>query len=479
MVGLALLLTLLPWRMVLAQGPTATPDGPAIALHDAEMLFPAGVRLGLILTTPPEALERATLTLSQPGSLTVTVRVDVGRLAVPFGDNLSRVDYAWPIDPALTFAPFSPVSYRWTVTTADGEALRARGEFVFHDAIRSLGNGAVWRGIEGPIPLVTHNPDLALDVVQQAIQQAYERATAETGLDQTFRFVIYDPGVTFCQRDAAGLYVDSPTIGGVRLPCDPRAAAEIYARAGYTAVQRADFSLEGLQDQLVRRMVASLYGPLWTESEDKPPAWFREGLFQLYGRTALGWTLPIVRDAVRNGGLLPLDAMQRPPDDAPESARLWRAQAYLMTLYLAARFGAGAPFTLARGPFDGDRQSFDAALQARHGVTAARLFADWRAWALSDEAAAAVRWTPYLPDTATPAPTATATATRTPTPAQPSATPSLTPTITPFPASSNTPIPPRPTNTPRPPGSALRPTAAAAPQSAPGGGVCGAPALVV
>lgn len=478
---LALMVASVSLRGARAQEPTSaadlapTPGGPAITLHDVEMLFPAGVRFGLILTTAPENLARAALTLSQDGGLIFSVPVDLKQFATPFGESLTRVDYVWPINPALTFAPFSTVMYRWNLTTAGGETLAADGQFSFHDAVRTLDSPAVWRSIDGPIQLYTHNPTLALDLVQTAALRANERATAETGLDRPFRFVIYDPDVTFCQRDARGLYIDSPTIGGLRVACDPQAAAQIYANNAFLVVQRTDFSLESLQQQLVESIVASLYDQLWASGAgDGPPAWFRAGLLQLYGLAAQGWTLPLVRDAVRSGGLLTLADLQRPPNDALESARLWRAQSYLMALYLAARFGAEAPFELAREPLDG--RTFDQALSARFGLTPAQFFGDWRGWLLRDEAAAAVRWTPYVPTTATPAPSATPTPARTPTLSVPSVTPPPSATITPFPASSNTPIPPRPTNTPRSPGSVLRPTATPAlPPS--GGGVCGAPAL--
>jgi hypothetical protein len=173
--------------------------------------------------------------------------------------------------------------------------------------------------------------------------------------------------------------------------------------------------------------------------------------------------------------LLSLTDLQQ-PESAPDMIRLWRAQSYLLTLYLAARFGAEAPFELARALLD--EQTFEEALGARFDITPAQLYDDWRAWLLSDEAAAALRWTPYLPTTATPAPSVTPSPTRTPTSSVPSATPLPTATNTPFPARTNSPIPPRSTNTPRPPGSVLRPTPTSAPPPS-GSGLCGAPALVL
>lgn len=449
----------------IAQGPE--PDAPRVAHTDAEVLFPSAVRFGLIMTGTWEDVTRAVLRIGQPDTRTYTIPVDVRGLAVLLGPGAWRADYLWPISPARTFAPFTTVSYSWTISTADGETHVAEGAFIFEDAVRSAPTPATWRYTEPPLQLYTHNATLVLDFVRANVMRALERARAETGIDRTFRIVLYDAGVDFCLRDADGLYTDSRYVGGTRRDCDPGAAVHIYRAHDLTLLRRPDATLDSLQDRLVELIAGELYAALWADSS--PPAWFREGLIQLYGLTTRQSTLALARDAARAGGLLPLAVMSLPPDDDPAVTRLWRAQSYLMTLYLAGRFGARAPFDLARDV--AMPMTFEEALAARFGIGLNRLYDDWRRWLLSPEAVAAVRWTPYLPATPTPTPLPSATPTRTPTADVPTATRTAMPTLTPFPVRSNTPIPRTPTNTPRPPGSLRTPTPVPAPPES-GGGLC-------
>ncbi len=206
------------------------------------------------------------------------------------------------------------------------------------------------------------------------------------------------------------------------------------------------------------------------------PAWFASGLAQLHHLRAQPMALELVRAAVRTGSHYALAELADDlPSEADYQARaLWEAQSYLLVLYLADRYGAGAPFDLAQNiPADDD--GFAGALAALGGEDVDALWAGWNRWLFSPAAENAAGWTPYL--LTTPTPTATPTAT----PLPPTATATHTPTITPTPTSTalvDQPRPPvvaqltptrrrPPTNTPLPPGS-LPTVTSAAPERADG-----------
>jgi len=150
--------------------------------------------------------------------------------------------------------------------------------------------------------------------------------------------------------------------------------------------------------------------------------------------------------------------------------RLWIAESYLLTLYLASRYGADAPFKLAKALEQ--NTTFDDALTKIGNISVDTLVTDWRNWLLGPDAEAALRWTPYFDTTPTP------TASDTPVPTQTNTLlPAQIPTHTPFP--SRTPIPLTPSNTPLPAGS-LRTRKSAPASNSPNSGTCpGSLALVV
>ncbi len=118
----------------------------------------------------------------------------------------------------------------------------------------------------------------------------------------------------------------------------------------------------------------------------------------------------------------------------------------MFTLYLAERFGAGAPVTIAKQI--GQNGKFADALAAvGSGVTVQTAYTDWQNWLFSPDADRALLWNPYI---TTPTPTLTLTDTDypTPTPFPPTQTELATPTNLPPTATIVVPSP-----TPLPPGS--------------------------
>src|SRR5207244_2041934 len=99
--------------------------------------------------------------------------------------------------------------------------------------------------------------------------------------------------------------------------------------------------------------------------------------------------------------------------DFGASVRNWNSQAYMLTLYLSARFGAQTPIDLARAI--GNNSKFDDELKKiSNGLTIGQLYTDWKSWLLSTDADAAIRWNLYITK-----PTPTVTPTETPYPTFP------------------------------------------------------------
>ncbi|MBX3061679.1 MAG: hypothetical protein KF726_01820 [Anaerolineae bacterium] len=436
---------------------------PFITYTASEMMFPALVQLEVGINVPIERVVSARIHLSQPESgLDFSADVDlqsednVRRI----GDEAAVLYYAWQIDPLVAPPLFSTVQFDWSLRLVENVSAQAYNSFQFADTRRYIGTEPIdgWRSVGAtadPLQLIGHNPALPLDLVRTRSQRVLDKVRATIGMTPQFHFVIYDPGISFCGKfvaDDGRLYIQSGS-NLVFYPCNPQDALTIYQRQGYRVLERATLNVDQLVEQINDEIMRESFAAYWRV--DQPPGWFREGLFQLLRPTTNVRALQIARTAERASDLLPLEALLTEPSDLT-AAELWRAQAYLMTLYLADRFGADAPFRLAVALRD--VYTFDAALQALFGVTPDVFYLEWSRWLLTEAADRASRWTPYLETTPTPTETLRPFPSRTPTSSIPTETPTPRPTLTAPPFDTFTPVPPTATNTPRPPGSLRSPT---------------------
>lgn len=448
----------------------ATAEKPLIEKVEIEMLFPVMVHFWLVLNAKDSDVAATSIRLTQPGradGIDRTIRLRLPEEGQFINEEVAFFNHLWRLTPDDAPRPFTVVHYEWSVEMKDGRRAEQRGEFVFQDTL-AAGETPVttWNFIEGRVSLYSHNPELALNIVQAGVLRAYDRLRADFGLDKLYRLVVYDPETAFCrvEEGRAGapdsLYLASAIFPEYREACDPAQAARLYAKYGFAIVRRPNFAIDQLQDRIIALMAGDALDTLWGAAH--PPAWLREGLIQFYGLMGRSQALALARTAGRTDGLLPLAAMDEAlPEDNAERARLWRAQSYLLVMYLAARFGAGAPLNVALRVRDGF--SFEGVFTTFYGVSLSALYDDWRTWIFTDAAQAAMRWTPYTSLTPTPTGTARRFPSLTPTSDQPTATRTPPPTITPLPRASNTPVPPRPTPTPLPPGSFNTPVPSATP----------------
>jgi hypothetical protein len=230
---------------------------------------------------------------------------------------------------------------------------------------------------------------------------------------------------------------------------------------GFVEVLRSSPQIDVLQDQISEIIAADAYDTLWKAAAEPPPLWFRAGISARYDVVGHTFALLTARDADRTNQLLSLSELAVPAvvmaNDHGASVRAWNAQSYLLTLYLAAQFGADAPVKIAQQI--GQKGKFADALSAvGNGAKIEDLYASWKDWLFSPAADEAVAWSPYLTDaTATHTPSPTDFPTLTPTDSGPTATdtPLFSKTSTPRPSRTPPPTdtPNLPTNTPLPPGS--------------------------
>lgn len=458
------------------RNPASAQDGegeeefPIIFGHQAEVVFPAVIRCVVGVNAVPDDIESITLIVSQESGLAHTFVIDRDAALMPAysGGVANQFLFEWRLDGEPSPVLFEPVAYRWEVAVRGQPLAVAEGDFLAADT----GHGS-WR-MAGRPPVMLHwlNRNLAGQIVWDEIMAAYGLLDRQMDSPPAFEFAIYDPDARLCESvrdEATGEVRQVVQARGdpAEYPCSAELFAQVYARSGITFVQRPTFGLAELEDTLIAAMVSQTYGALWGDAG--VPAWFEGGLAALYRLRPGSAALELARSAARTGQLFPLDALQAPlPETTTYASRaLWEAQSYTLALMLADRYGAEAPFDLARAAGQ-ESGGFAGALRSLTGGDQQALWDAWQGWLFAEEALRAAGWMPYLPETPTPTatltaspvpPTRTPSATRTPTVTptervlgvqpqtvvvrQASPTPRLAPTNTPLPPGSLPPAPPR------------------------------------
>ncbi len=458
----------------LTPSPTEAPAVNRIWGYRVDNVFPAALRFFVGLNAARDEVSALTLTVHQASGLeaSFTVDLDEAWLEELSTEASAQFLFEWMLDEPPVPVPFEPLEYTWEATTTDGTVSTITASILFQDEQHSEWHSA------GSAPLALHwlNPNLAGKQLREDVLRTYRLVETHIGnTPPSFIFAIYDPRTVFCQqvRDEESGEVASVVISRDDekiFPCSREAFVQLYTRAGVIFIERPTFGYTALQDLLIREVVQRSYAAYWGERD--VPDWFAQGLAQLYQQHPNLDLLEIARSAARTETLYTLEQLaQAPPADAPYAEkRLWDAESYLLTLYLADRYGAEAPFALAQSiP---QHEDFAVALEALSGTNTATLWAQWQRWLFSNAAARAAAWTPYMETTPTP------TATPTETPLPPTRTPSNTPPPSPTPTFSGNTAPtavvvvqlsptvrPTLTNTPLPPGSL--PTVTPRPTQAP------------
>lgn len=411
--------------------PTLQPEvSPIIVSWSDEMIYPQGMAFVLFIDRPLEQIEQLTLTIQAGEQEPRVIEFDDLRPFIQSGPNRSLLLYTWEI-PASNPVPFlSDIRYTFDVVTTRGEVAEVPGIRAYRDPdidwIRAEDAEEVISfiypdGIINPVPL------------RLALYDVYRALEDHTGVEGPhYRFALYNDSATYDNC------VDGVVKGETRtdLACNPAIINQSLREAGFTRLEAlADTGL-GLQQQLVRLMVADFYDTIW----DDAPEWLQIGLTYLHFPGPKTYIMDLLRGVGRNRTLFTLEGMHTPPDPDSPDYPIWEAQSYAMVLYIAHERGIPAVLELAE-----DFDSYD-------DVEA--IIPQLNQWLYSDVAATEFGISLYQPATPIPSPT------RTVTPFPPSATPTstFTPTPTPTPTVTGfltfTPLPtttPSITPTERPP----------------------------
>ena len=423
------------------------------------LLFPMAIRFTVLLSMTPDQVKSARVHLSQTlvydHTFDMPITKDTIRLIYA---RDTAFQYALVLDPATAPVPFVPLDYELSFTSVVNVTSTYKGQTDYYDTTQK------WKNTVGDtLNLYTHNSSLALDLIQQGVLRAYSLISADTSIKHSFKMVIYEAGTTPCMKDPKrqNQTVVIDPVDHAEFPCDPALAVPLYKAHGFIEVLRTSPLINMLQDQISEIIATDAYAAIWANAAEAPPAWFQAGMAARYDVVGHSYALLQARDADRTDQLLSLDELAVPaiakPGDLGASVRAWNGQSFLLTLYLAARYGVAAPVIIAQRIAQNGK--FVGALDAvGNGAKIEDLYTSWKNWLLSSDADEAVAWTPYLTGaTPTHTPSPTDFPTITPTDNGPTATdtPLFSRTNTPRP--SITPIPSNtpnlPTNTPLPPGS--------------------------
>lgn len=463
MIKRGLLFVLLSWVLlsgiVHAQDMTPTPNGSLITNTGVDMLLPAAIRFRATFAINRQSFESAALSLYQANGFERTISVNLDENLI--GEGLDFVEVQ--IDQALNTANvprlFEPLSYRWELITTNGKTYTIAQEYL---PVPPNTIGEWQQAGDSPITFYWYNPSLGIDILRGNLLTVYTLLQSQTGLDKTFQFIIFDSDYRFCDTkldEETGQEI-SITRGSDTYSCSRESVQALLQQIDLRFIQRADAAFDTLEAQLMHEIVTEFYGSYWTVTV---PAWFEEGLALLYRPYPGLRELVVAQQADTRGALIGLPQLQTPlrSGATPEQQDIWKAQSYLLLLYLADTYGAETPFKLALSL---DRaESFDAAFEEITGTTLEDMYRSWRIWLQSRQAERAATWNPYLQTTPTVTPTATITLippSRTPTntstftltPTSTSLTGRDRPTVFVAPTTSPT-TAPTASNTPLPPGS--------------------------
>lgn len=451
-------------------------DPPDLIDHaEAFIALPSTIRLDVWVNAPLDQIQTVTLHLFQEDGIDRRIRLREDHVILDLGEQ-TVFEYAWDNPDEILL--FQNLFYRFDVRAFDGITDTYEDDsWIEH---QDMGQ---WRSAErGLLTLYWSSERFGGTSQVDDLADVLALIRENVDVDRSLRFVLYEPEVQFCQTVVDEETGETETVlpyFDKLLPCDPDAMFALYRRSGIEPVVVQDTNYLTVSAALTTALVNVVYDDRWRDVE--APAWFATGIGLLHRRNAQPGALTLVKRAAQERRLLTLRQLNAEPTEA--QAELWRAQAYLLTLYLAESYGGEAPFRIAAAM--GDSTDFSAALSTVTEDSIQRIYNRWSIWIETPSAAEAVLWHPYLPTTPTP----TLTRTYTPVPPthtpRPTATITLTPTLRPLrvvttaapnyiPPSPT--VPPLPSPTPLPPGFFDTPAPTEAPTTATeedNGGICG------
>jgi hypothetical protein len=413
---------------------------PNVAEATVDWATVVTLRSAFTFAVPLESITEAALTIEQPGwsESSVGVAIDVEE----FADTSTTAEdfvYLWEVDPENPPNLFFNTIVTWTFTFDDETTVDVVDRLYYADP-RSEWT-AVYIRPEALLVVVPSNryPSTSLRIQLEPVVDLLE---ANTGQTPQLNAVAFDPRLSLnpCQTNAEGVLITVAPQSRIEVPCDAEAIAAVYTANNFMTLELPSADVSAALNAVTSQLFASVYEPLWEESESDIPLWFQAGLERYYWPTPKIDLLAVNQQAIRTGGVI--RDMDSPPSDANRDP--WLAQSYGMVLYLSDQIGVDGLFELAARITGGE--DFAAVYEELVGSDLSGLIPAWSNWVLTRAAEGAYTFYPYLP----PTPTATASPSRTPT-FTPTSTITLTPSLTPSVTGELSPTPsqtPPPSDTP-------------------------------
>lgn len=342
-----------------AAPPQAVAAEPAVFTNNAATAsFPASLRFQVVVESAAE-IQAVELYWRPAAGETLS-------LALPEFERGHRVEVEHEIDMTINYLPPGlDITWFWRVTDADGVVTESEPATLLYMDQRHN-----WRTLtDGLVTLYWYDgsEDFARDIVDTANRTiALLNDRFDVTADEGIRLVIYGNDRDFSEA----------------LP--PNSAEWIGGQA-YTDLHLIIAALApgGGASAEIRRMVPHEVSHLIVYQAtlnpfNSPPNWLDEGLAVYNQETPDSRFVPLLNDAVAEGRLIPVRALNSSFPFDPDEALLSYAESESIVRFIIERWGDQGIARLL-GAFR-QELSYDAVVQTALGLTIEQLDAEWKAW---------------------------------------------------------------------------------------------------
>lgn len=355
MLLLTLVLTLVAWLPALSEPVSAAEGDPVIGTNAATAVAPESVTFTLSATSD-EPLARVELLWR----VAANQQYSLVRIAdPPTGDEV--VEYI--LDTRLNYIPPGvDVHWVWQVTDAGGDVTRSAEATVTYldpdedwTIVTTAEAEVYWSDAD------TDDADAVVDAVTRTLAIMQERFDVAT--ERPIRVVLYRNQNTFADALPPG---SADWIGG-------QAHTELDIFVAHLIPGSTGEIRRLVPHEIAHLALAQATDNPWTS----PPQWLDEGL-AVYLQEQEDERLPeVLDDAIDDGRLIPLAALQSEFPWDTDRALLSYAESWSVVDYLIATYGDDGLTRLIDAIADGE--THEAALQRAFGITLEQLDQEWKA----------------------------------------------------------------------------------------------------
>ncbi len=278
----------------------------------------------------------------------------------------THVDISSTIDMQINYLPPGlDIVYHWHVTLKDGTTLDTPEQTVLY-----MDNRYQWStATNGPVTI--YYPKGSDQLGQQALNTTVQsidkfKQTFNISADEPVRVIVYGSSNAFAGALPPG---SAEWIGGI---------AEPELHLVLTGIQPGTDATTEIHRIFSHEVVHLIVGQATDNPFNTPPPWLDEGLATYYQEVPDSRFDPALKNAVRNGQLIPVRALNSSfPDDANQ-ALLSYAESRSIVDFIITQMGAAKMSALLHAYAGG--VSNDVAVQSRLGISIDQLDKEWKAW---------------------------------------------------------------------------------------------------